>query len=319
METVQLPRARAPWRVLVLFALATLLFTGHSRALPPDPAARGLDLFIHVANEAAPGGIIELTAEAFGFATVAAAQPLPGATVEAGWDPESLGGVAAPPTVSARTDAEGRARLAIQVPPGGSSVLSLLVGARHGGHSRTHTVSVARSPASHVELHVADRRVVPMSTISAWARVAGISGKPLAGVPVTVSLLEGGVARYKERLVSDRGGLVMARVPIPRVDEPVWQWTLLARPEVAKGESAVGAAGVELIPREEIPGMPKLEASWEPSATGAFAGDRIPYSIRVRDATGQPLIDHPWLSVFWRRPPSSFPRRRPSCLASSSE
>lgn len=313
IAVVQRPRAGAPRRVLFLFVLATLLSVGHSGALPPDPAARGLDLFIHGATEAAPGGTIELTLEAFGFATVTDARPLPGAIVEAGWDPESLGGDAAPPTVTATTGPGGGARLSIVVPPGPPATLSLLVGARHGSHTRTHAVSVTRSPAATVELHVADARVVPTSTVSAWARVSSVSGKPLAGAPLVVSLLEGGVARHKARLVSDRGGIVMARVPIPRIDEPVWRWTLRVEAEA----SGAAAAQIELEPREETPGTPTIEAEWRPTLAagrpnkyrgGVLAGDRVAYSLRLRDATGQPLVDHPlrwWIGPRGAIPPST--------------
>ena len=129
----------------------------------------------------APGGTVELTAEAFGFATVSGARPLAGATIEVGWDPESLGGLTAPPTVTRETDAAGRARLAIEVPPGPPGELQLLVGVRHGPHARTHKVAIERSRPAFIELHTADARVVPMSTISAWGRVASLAGHPIAG------------------------------------------------------------------------------------------------------------------------------------------
>ena len=51
-------------------------FAGHSRALAPDPAARGLDVFLHAPPAATPGGVLELTAEAIGFPVVT--KPLDG-------------------------------------------------------------------------------------------------------------------------------------------------------------------------------------------------------------------------------------------------
>src|SRR5690606_7285687 len=146
--------------------------------------------------------------------------------VEAGWDPEEIGGQTALPTVKAETGAGGRAKLVIRMPEGAPRELSLLVGVRHGIHSRTRVVKIARAAPGSVELHVADTRVVPTSTVSAWIRVARVSDLPLAGANVVVSLEEGGVARHRTRLVTDRGGMAMARVPIPRIDEPVWSWTL---------------------------------------------------------------------------------------------
>ncbi len=221
---------RSPVRpVALLLLIVAVLCGGTASALPPDPAARGLDVYLHVASDAAPGGILELSAKAYGFPTVTQAVPLANAVIEAGWDPEQLDGDVPPPSVQAKTDAEGRVKLAIDVPRGLPKELSLLVGVRHGSHSRTRTVPVKRGATASVELHTADRRVVPTSTISAWVRVLGTKGEPLADAGVVVSLLEGGVARHRETYRTDKGGLVMARVPIPRIDEPVWQWTLQAQ------------------------------------------------------------------------------------------
>ena len=157
--------------VALLLLFLTVLCAGTASALPPDPAARGLDVYLHVASDAAPGGILELSAKAYGFPTVTQAVPLANAVIEAGWDPEHLDGEAPPPSVQATTDAEGRVKLAVEVPPGLPKTLFLLVGVRHGAHSRTQTVPVKRGVTASVELHTADRRVVPTSTISAWVRV----------------------------------------------------------------------------------------------------------------------------------------------------
>ena len=295
------------FRLVVLLFLAVVqgaLSGGHAQALPPDPAARGLDVFVHVAPNAAPGGILELTARAYGFPSVTHAVPLAGATLEIGWDPEELDGAAPPPSVHATTDAEGRARLAIEVPKGLPRALALLVAVRHSGHVRTRSVAVARGATASIELHTADLRVVPTSTISAWVRVVGTAGEPLAGAGVVVSLLEGGVPRFTEKLRTDRGGLVMARVPIPRIDEPVWEWTLRAQAE------APGVRPTELVlrPREENPGTPVLEAAWDEPASGVLPGDRVHFEIRVRDATGQPVIEHPvryWIGPKGTTPPAT--------------
>src|SRR5688572_26360486 len=279
-------------RLFCLLAVAiVLLFAGEGSALPPDPAARGLDLFLHLAKNAAPGSKLEVLTEAFGFATATKAAPLAGATIEAGWDPEELDGVAPPPPVTIVTDVEGKGTLVVPVPRGLPRQLTLLVGVRHGSHTRTRKVTVHRSPPASVEIHTIDTRVVPMSTISSWVRVAGISGQPIAGASVNVALLEGGVARHTQKLVTDKGGLVMARVPIPRIDEPVWEWTLRATAE----EPGVPPADVQLHPREETPGKPSLEAKWEPpdgAKGGVLAGDKVPFSVRLRDATGQALSEH---------------------------
>jgi hypothetical protein len=280
-----------------------VLFGGPARALPADPAARGLDVYVHVAPNAAPGGVLEVTAKAYGFPSVTHAVPLAGAVLEIGWDPEELDGLAPPPSVHATTDAEGRARVAIEVPQGLPRALQLLVAVHHGGHARTRAITIARGATASVELHTADHRVVPTSTISAWVRVVGTAGEPLAGAGVVVSLLEGGVARHSETLHTDRGGLVMARIPIPRIDEPVWQWTLRAQ-AVAPG---VPPTDLTLTPREEKPGTPTLGALWEAPAAGVLPGDRVHFDIRVHDAVGQPLVEH--AVRYWIGPKGTTPPR----------
>ncbi|HEY8077218.1 MAG TPA: alpha-2-macroglobulin family protein, partial [Labilithrix sp.] len=287
-------------RCAVFFLLiAVVLFARHSEALPSDPAARGLDVFLHAPPAAIPGGTVEIAAQAIGFPVVTRGVPLAGATIEAGWDPESLasdGADAAPPPVSQIADAEGRVRIVLPVPRGAPETLKVLVSVRHGAHARTRELAIARAPSANVELHVADTRVVPTSTVSAWVRVIGAAGEPLADAPVTVSLLEGGVARHVSKHRTDRGGLVMARVPIPRIDEPVWEWKL--RAETAIGGST--SSEITLAPREETPGTPTLAATWDAPAGGALPGDRVPFAIRLRDATGQPLVDHAlrfWIGV----------------------
>ncbi|MBX3190795.1 MAG: hypothetical protein KF819_27605 [Labilithrix sp.] len=277
---------------------------GHSRALPPDPAARGLDVFLDASPEAAPGGRLEITAKAFGFPTVTHAVPLAGAVIEVGWDPEALDGEAPPPSVVAKADADGRAHLAIDVPRGLPKLLPLLVAVRHGGHSRTRSVDIVRAPSATIELVTADTRVVPASTISAWVRVVSTSGDPLANAGVTISLIEGGVARHTQKAKTDRGGLVMARVPIPRIDEPLWSWALRAESDIG----GVAPAEIGLTPREETPGTPTLDVAWEGSPAGVIAGERVPFRLRLRDATGQPVIDHAiryWIGARGTSPPST--------------
>src|SRR5205814_1673099 len=74
-----------------------------------------------------------------------------------------------------------------------------------------------------------DTRVVPGSSISAWVIVTSTAtGEPIPNAPVDLSLVEGGVPRFEARLTTDPAGNAMARVPIPRNDEPAWSWQLVA-------------------------------------------------------------------------------------------
>ena len=88
-------------------------------------------------------GGLPVQVRVFGFPRVSALAPLAGATIEATWDPESLGKkvASAPPVVSAKSDAEGRAHLEVDVPHGAGS-LKLLLSARFGEHQRTRELPI---------------------------------------------------------------------------------------------------------------------------------------------------------------------------------
>src|SRR5580704_18463068 len=101
---------------LALAALA-VVHDSDAQVTTTDPAARGLDVFVHAPTEVAPGGTLPVALEAVGFTSVVTPARLPRATVEATWNPETLGTAAkAPPSVKAITDAEGRAHLDVPMP-----------------------------------------------------------------------------------------------------------------------------------------------------------------------------------------------------------
>src|ERR1700677_4994997 len=199
-----------PHRLLLLPGLALLgaVAARASAAEGPDPAARGLDVFVHVPPEAAPGGVLPIAVQAVGFTTVVTPAPLPQAAVEA----------------------VGRAHLDVPVPDGDEGDLELLVGVRSGSHDRTRTIKIHRSRLHDASLFVPDTRVVPGGVTSAWVTVRSAqTGAPVAGAPVRVALLEGGVPRFEAQVVTDPSGSAMTRVPIPRAADPAWTWTLEAQ------------------------------------------------------------------------------------------
>ena len=277
-----------------------------AQSLSPDPAARGLDVFVHVPAEAAPGSLLPVQIEAFGFPTAATLVALGQADVQAGWDPEQLGpGVTtAPPSVKATTDASGRTRLMVPVPDGDARALQLMVGVRSGGHERTRLVKVQRGALHAVAVHVADARVVPGSSVSAWVVVTSAStGEPVPGSRVELALVEGGMSRQSFALTTDAGGTAMARVPIPLADEPTWSWQIRGR-SLAPGGRIAGQAEVGLRPREETPAMPRLVASFDESTV--LAGDRAAFVVRLRDASDQPIARLPlrwWMGPRGTEPP----------------
>lgn len=277
---------------LVALLLAPHVLPLDARASAKDPAARGLDVFVHLPAEAAPGGSVPLQLQVYGFPTVTTLAPLDGATLEAVWDPESLGpGVSsAPPPVRATSDATGRLHLDVPVPSGPPRALRLLVGVRHGEHKRTRSFDVSRVASQRVSLHVPDAQVVPGSETPAWIlATSAVTGAPLPRAQVELALSEGGLPRWSRTLTTDDAGTAVAKVPVPFTDEPGWSWTLTA---TALGASADEAeATVLLSPREETPATPTLLASF--SEPEVIAGDAARFRIGVRDAAGRPVGAHP--------------------------
>jgi hypothetical protein len=255
-----------------------------------DRVARGLDIFLHAPSEGAPRALLPVQVIAYGFPTVTSMVPLPETTVEAVWDPEHLGpGVsAAPPPVRAVTDSAGRVHLDVPIPPGDQRELVLLVGVQSGEHQRARTLKVNRVRPYQMTMHVPEQDVVPGGSTSVWVRVtSATTGEPAPGTPVDVTLDEGGYTRSRFRVTTDNAGTATTRVPIPHIDESTWSLSLGA---VVPG-GASEHASMPLSLRDETPGSPLMTASFR--ADAVKAGDRVKYAVRVRDATGQPVIGLP--------------------------
>lgn len=284
------------------FALAPPSDVGAKGA---DPAARGLDLFVDAPTHSAPGATVPIQIQALGFPTAVTLAPLEGATIDASWDPESLGPnvSAVPKTVTVTTDAAGRAHVDVPVPEGGERDLKLLLGATHGEHHRVVEVRVHRVASREVALLVPDARVVPGGATTAWALVSDTStGAPAAGETVVFELLEGGVARQSVRTVTDSAGTATTRVAIPWTDDPSFSWKLSARAR-SVADVETGSQEIALSPREETPGEPQLNAEWGDSRV--LPGDKIAFSVRARDASDRPLAG---LSVrYWIGPKGTDP------------
>ena len=260
-------------------------------AAPTDLAARGLDLFVHAPTQAAAGGRVPVQLRVFGFPTVSTLAPLPGAQVEATWDPETLGPDASsvPAAVSGTCDESGRAHLDIEVPPG-KDKLSLLLSARWRGHERTRMVEITRLRRYAIELRVSDTKVVPGGTVSTWVLVRDqVTGQPVAGRSVDVALQEGSVARVSLRLTTDRAGMATTEVHVPFTDDPDWTWTLTARTALGQGEEA--EASQTLGVREETPELPSMTVRW--TTPSAAPGTAAAFEIQLLDGVEQELAKCP--------------------------
>jgi len=277
---------RSPW--LLLPVALVVLFPSTSASAPADPAARGLDAFIHAGNTAPAGSPFVLDLEAFGFGTVIEATPLAGATIDLAWDPEHLGkGVSsAPPTLSVTSDATGHAHVSIPVPVEGTDDdLVLLVHMRHGSHVRDRELSVKRTWTESLELHVADQRVVPGDDVTAWATVTNTAtGQPIPNAAVRVSLLEDSYARTVVHTSTDAAGAVMVNVPVPPIDDPQIDWVLSA--ELDRAERGAHF-DIPLTLRDETPGTPWLDSRFD--ATDVDTGGKAAFTLRLRDGSWEPM------------------------------
>lgn len=261
---------------------------------------RGLDLFVHVPASVPGGAVLPIDVQALGFPTAAEVAPLGGAALEATWDPESLidptkkdePPATAPSPVRATADADGRATLLLPVPKGREKSLVLLVSVKTTDRERVREITVQRTAPEQLDLFVSDPRVVPGSEVVAWALwTSKDRSRPVANEPVEIVLTQGGVIRFRRTTKTDAAGAAMARVPIPRDDEPGAQWLLTARAASRpKFETDVLTQSVPLSAREEIPGRPTLWLAFDEGRV--VAGGKARYRIRLRDASSEGIASH---------------------------
>ncbi len=272
---------------LLAAGIAVACFAGHGTAATPDPAARGLDAFVSTATGVLSGDVARIQLETYGFATTASPAPLGGVTVEAAWDPRSLEPAAvAPPKVTVTSDKNATATLSIPVPPGDDRTVKLLVALRFGDHARTRTIELHRRAARSLSVGVADRSVVPGTTIPAWARaISNGDGSPIAHARVRFELLEGTYARHVVDAETDAAGWAVTKLPIPPNDDPTWSWSLVAKLDDAR----VPASTIVLSARDETPGEPSARITFD--AGSVEPGKSLGYRIVARDGSGAPIAN----------------------------
>lgn len=293
------------WISLVAVAMSCSGFT-EARAKGKDPAERGLDLFIHATPAAIAGDALSLDLIAYGFPTVTSAQPLPNATIEVAWDPESLGaGVdKAPAEISTTTNADGRAHMEVPVPLGEARKLTLLVAIHHGEHVRTRKVEVDRAARLSVELRIPDASIVPGSHAPAWVTVTDArDGGPIRGAAVDVTLMQGDVERHRERVTTDASGMTRTSLYVPITASDVPPLAIRAR---LVGQPS-GAPPIEsFIPvhlREETPATPRMTVAWrEQQLKPGEVGHIV---VKVVDATDEPVAGRE--VTYWTGPKGTTP------------
>lgn len=306
----------------VLIVVTLVLGVVMSPGAGADPAlssealtARGIDVWIHAPDSVASGEVVPIDVVALGYPTVNTLEPVPHATVEATWDPETVRAPDGPvlkaadmPVVTTTANGEGRATLLLPAPKGPARSLSALITVRANGKERQRTVRISRGTAQSFTLFVSDSRVVPGSEVVAWTLWSSKDGSsPVAKQPVEFVLTQGGVVRFRREATTDPAGAAMMRVPIPRDDEPAGRWTLTAHASTTSAAAADNNAdlttSVELVTREERPGTPKLWTSFDEERV--VVGAKAKYEVVVRDASGEPIAGH---SVWvWSGPRGTEP------------
>jgi hypothetical protein len=110
-----------------------------------DPAARGLDIFVHAAPRAAAGGRLAVQLRVFGFPRAGAAGRRARRS-DLGSAVTGTRASSAPLVVAATADAAGRAHVDVEVPRGKVGA-TLWLSARWGDHQRTRELTVTRLDA----------------------------------------------------------------------------------------------------------------------------------------------------------------------------
>ncbi len=276
----------------------------HARGAQPDPAARGLDVFVHGAANAPSGGTVRLDLETFGFAQVTSPSPLGGVSIDAAWDPESFGEQLAslPPTAHVDSDVSGHAILDMPMPRGEARALSLMLAMHHGAHTRTRVLKIERTKALKATIRVAQTSVVPGGTVNAWVQVKRAeTDEPVPNANVEVDLDEGSYRRARMKTTTDASGMALVRVPIPESDDPADKWDLHA---IVDEGLEHAFAQETLTPRDETPGMPFFAVRFDEG--NVRAGAQAPFTIVLRDAVGTPVAGATlryWIGQNGMRPP----------------
>ncbi|MFO0552956.1 MAG: hypothetical protein U0271_31500 [Polyangiaceae bacterium] len=307
-----LPRKAAELALagVALVGIASLATADLAHSAPPSATERGLDFFLHGPTSAAAGDALQIDVQALGFPTATTLAPLPQATFEVAWDPESLVvdkfvPVEAPPPVKAIADAEGRASITVPVPPGAAEEhRARRAPCGRPDRGRTHGSSrSARTKPDDLSLFVSDERVVPGSEVVAWALFTSADGShPRPGASVEFTLSQGGVSRFRKVIETDASGTAMTSVPIPRDEDPAAQWELSVS-TAGTAKSGRLATDLTLFTREEVPGQASVRAFFDDSAV--TAGGVAPYRVRVTDASGEAIAGKPvWV---WSGPKGTAP------------
>lgn len=253
--------------------------------LAPSPArvARGIAVAVHAPDHLVVGASYPFVLEAIGFATADRGEPLPGATVEVGWDP-SGGTSSAIAPLKGTSDADGRFSGSLILPPG-EGPAKLLIRVSAAGHERVETVSVRRMDAKSLAVIAPQTAVRPGSTVSARLQLRDeVAASAVAGAPVEVRFEESGIALAKKVVTTDRGGSALVNFPVPAGALAGSTFTLRARTPGATGE-------VTYTVESDAPAVPSVDIAWD--ASELRPGGTGHAILSYLDAANHPVVGAP--------------------------
>ncbi|MBI2377256.1 MAG: hypothetical protein HYV07_24865 [Deltaproteobacteria bacterium] len=248
----------------------------------PDPAARGLDLFV-VAPPATRADVpIPIAVIAYGFPTMKTWTPLDRASIEVSVSIPNQDAVVS----RATTGPDGRVFLEAKVPSGDAESYSVLVAVRHGDRSRARELSVTRERSATLELFVDQSRVVPGSEVNAFARATSPLGA-LRRSLVAFEVRDG--ARVIARLdaLTNESGIANARVRIPAT----LHRSITIEASLRSRNIAIARATRSLDQRDDTPGSATLNARFE--GFSVRPGRDAIVELETKDATGAPIANLP--------------------------
>lgn len=242
--------------------------------------ARGIAVAVHAPAQLVVGASFPFVLEAIGFATADRGEPLPGATVEVGWDP-SGGASTAIPALKGTSDADGRFAGSLILPPG-EGPAKLLIRISAAGHERVETISVGRLDAKSLAVIAPKTDVRPGSTVSARLQLRDeVATTAVAGAPIEVRFEESGIPLAKKVVMTDRGGSALVNFQVPPGALAGSRFTLHA---ATPGASGAVTYSVE----SDAPAVPSVTLAWEeselrPGATGKAV-------VSYLDAANHPVV-----------------------------
>lgn len=198
-----------------------------------------------------------------------------------------------------RTDGQGRADVAIDVPGAGIFGFDVSIEARSGRVSRTFTTSIMTSDSARLELVVDRSSAQPGEQVTVVGRIlSSVTGRPMPGEAITLDVED----QDDRSIVSDlgletgRSGAFVATIDVP---ERATALEISARNETAGTATTSVIVSTLTAPRMVVRAVPLLQL--------VQLGAHVPIDVMVRRADGRP-VEGAAVSVEGRHVAGRLPR-----------